>query len=104
MGGLRRRDTGRFHNENERRQRTARDVQLPFILQNKDDLLRVVGGQKKLNAAINMDAEKEDLTPNQLDFINGIYERTWDGVAKRKDDEELGGFKRQSYKTRKKIV
>lgn len=63
--------------------RTAR-VHLDFILGNEEALLRVRNGERFLAAAREMSALLDRtgiLTPNQLSYIESIYERTWEGAG-----------------------
>ncbi|MBS3945294.1 MAG: hypothetical protein KGZ42_07345 [Melioribacter sp.] len=65
----------RFASDKVQAQRSARE-QLKFILVNKEKLLRAKNGKKYLIVAISFDQIKEDLTPNQLSYVDSIYEMT----------------------------
>jgi hypothetical protein len=65
----------RFLNDNKSAQRGARE-QLKFILANGDKLLRLLNGKKYLITARDFQNMKEDFTPNQLSYIDTIYEKT----------------------------
>jgi hypothetical protein len=65
----------RFLNDNASAQRGARE-QLKFILANGDKLLRLSNGKKYLITAKEFQNMKENFTPNQMSFIDGIYEKT----------------------------
>ena len=65
----------RFLNDNKSAQRGTRE-QLKFILANGDKLLRLLNGKKSLITAQDFQNMKEDFTPNQLSYIDTIYERT----------------------------
>lgn len=70
----------RFASDKELAQRTARE-QLKFILANKEKLLGAKNGKKYLTVAISFDQIKEDLTPNQLSYVDSIYEKVWNSAG-----------------------
>ena len=78
--GLRRINNLGFDRGLQQAQRSAR-ANLQFILSNKKHLLKVKGGEKLIQAAENMSRWKEDLTPNQISFIESIYEKTFAGAG-----------------------
>lgn len=65
----------RFASDKDLAQRTARE-QLKFILANKDKLLKAKNGKKYLTVAISFDQMRDNLTPNQLSYVDSIYEKT----------------------------
>lgn len=65
-------------------------VKLEFILDNERALLRVRSGAEKLKAAqsfwdrlerIETKQSMEDFTPGMFSYIDGIYEKTWQGLG-----------------------
>ena len=80
MPGLRRINTGGFDKGKEQAQRSAR-ANLEFILTNKKWLLKARKGDQLLKAAESMNRQKEELTPNQMSFIENIYEKTMSGAG-----------------------
>jgi hypothetical protein len=69
--------------EEERALKTAR-MQLEFILANLVHLRKVDRGQKREIAAVRfneMVERGEELTPNQLSYVDGIYEKTMAGAG-----------------------
>lgn len=70
----------RFVNDKEQAQRSARE-QLKIIMANKEKLLSVRNGQRHLLAAIQFSETKEEFTPNQLAYIENIYEKIWKGAG-----------------------
>jgi hypothetical protein len=57
---------------------------LNMILANTRHLLKVRKGEEKLKAAQDFDAilkRGDDLTPNQMSYIEGILEAVWDGAG-----------------------
>ena len=78
--GLKRVNTGMFDKGKEQAQRSAR-ANLEVILTNKKWLLKVRNGARLLEAAESMNRQKEDFTPNQMSYIEGIYEKTMSGAG-----------------------
>lgn len=79
MSGLRRINNGpQQHDDNPLAQRSAREY-LQFILANGEYLLKVRGGKKYLADAKDIAAQVEDFTPNQLSYIDVLYEKTMKG-------------------------
>lgn len=52
-------------------------AKLKIIMGRLDGLLKLRNGKKLVVAATNFNNQKEDLTPNQLSFIENIYEKSW---------------------------
>ena len=78
--GLRRINSGGFDKGMEQAQRSAR-ANLDFILQNKKWLLKVRNGEKYFRDAQSISKQKEQFTPSQLSYIEGIYEKTMKGAG-----------------------
>lgn len=71
--GLKRYNTGTFESDLERCQRTSKDL-LKFILTNRKTLLRHKNGSKLYNDALDI-SKSQELTPKQISYIDGIYEK-----------------------------
>jgi len=76
--GLDRINTTRYHSDKEQAVKLAKE-QLRTIIANKKAFENIRGGGKYLSAALSMDAQLEPLSPNQLSYIDSIYEKMWSG-------------------------
>ena len=79
MALLNRLPASRFDKGKEQAQRSAR-ANLEFILKASNSLLKVHGGRKYLEAAKSMSRQAEPFTPNQMSYIEAIYEKCWKGA------------------------
>lgn len=73
--------TDRFDRGHEIAQRSAKE-QLDLIMKDRYVLLNVRGGREKMEAAEQFHQaiqRGEKLTPNQLSFVDAIYEAMWRG-------------------------
>jgi hypothetical protein len=74
--------SGRFEKSHTGARLTAKG-QLEFILANSDALLTMRNGAKLLKDAgeLSRKIEREELTPNQYNYIDGILESTWKALG-----------------------
>ena len=66
----------RFFSGKDQQQRSAR-ANLDIIMKNLNALAGLRKGQKLIDAAKSMNAQKEKFTENQISYIEGIYEKVF---------------------------
>ncbi len=67
----------RYFSGRDQQQRAAR-ANLEIIMKNLNALAGLRGGEKLIQAAKSMSAQKEQFTDNQINYITGIYEKIFE--------------------------
>jgi len=67
-----------FSRESKELVQSGAKAKLKIILSRRENLLKLRNGSKLVEAAMSMNNSKEPLTPNQLSFIDNIYEKSWE--------------------------
>ena len=71
-------NTNGFSRESRELVQNGAKAKLKIILGRRENLLKLRNGKKLVEAAESMNSSKEPLTPNQLSFIDNIYEKSWE--------------------------
>ena len=75
---LNRINTNGFARESKELIQSGAKAKLKIILGRRENLLKLRGGKKFVEATKSMNNSKEPLTPNQLNFVDSIYEKSWE--------------------------
>ncbi len=71
-------NTNGFSRESRELIQNGAKTKLKIIIGRRDNILKLRSGKKLIEAAESMNNCKENFTPNQLSFIDNIYEKSWE--------------------------